>query len=309
LNQNLSLSIKTGQSDITYKLEHNDPWTQASSQRIHRNFSVTNTKKSSHLTEHIYNSESKLIKKKQPKNVDCIHSCCDLGILEWIRPINPLWRTDWGLKLNNLKYDTNKEITKHKKFNNIYKKNIRSVDYNAHLIACTTYNNTYLGDKFYIKIDKTVKVPKFYCETLHELDSIKDYRINSKWDQEIKMGRFTLLTNLQSIINSYLPNNETSSTVDSNLYVRGYHKGDICTNGLCYIVSGELCRPISNQITGIAFADFGNNFGSKFGRKNRVWGMGCGIILKSPIGPLRMEYTLNDHHKGTFHFGLESDQK
>ncbi|KAG1326747.1 Outer envelope protein 80, chloroplastic [Cocos nucifera] len=67
-------------------------------------------------------------------------------------------------------------------------------------------------------------------------------------------------------------------------------------------------------VEGVLFADYGNDLGSgptvpgdpagARGKPGNGCGFGAGIRVDSPLGPLRLEYALNDKFASRFHFGV-----
>ena len=80
------------------------------------------------------------------------------------------------------------------------------------------------------------------------------------------------------------------------------------------MVTGELHWPLVGQLTGTLFADAGTDLksghtvaGDPAGARNKPgsgYGIGAGVRVDSPVGPLRLEYAFNDQRRGRFHFGV-----
>ncbi|CAI5503855.1 unnamed protein product [Closterium sp. Naga37s-1] len=67
-------------------------------------------------------------------------------------------------------------------------------------------------------------------------------------------------------------------------------------------------------LEGAFFADYGTDLGSGAtvlgdpagarGKPGRGFGLGAGVRVDSPLGPLRLEYAFNDQKIPRFHFGI-----
>lgn len=74
--------------------------------------------------------------------------------------------------------------------------------------------------------------------------------------------------------------------------------------------------PLVSSVTGTVFVDYGTDLksgesviGDPAGARNKPgsgMGVGAGLRLDSPVGPLRFEYAINNFGKGRFHFGIGS---
>eukprot|EP00271_Cylindrocystis_brebissonii_P001837 TRINITY_DN1213_c0_g1_i1.p1 TRINITY_DN1213_c0_g1~~TRINITY_DN1213_c0_g1_i1.p1 ORF type:complete len:900 (+),score=147.38 TRINITY_DN1213_c0_g1_i1:214-2913(+) len=96
--------------------------------------------------------------------------------------------------------------------------------------------------------------------------------------------------------------------------VRGYDEGAVGT-GRSYVVgSVESSFKLVGPIEGVVFADYGSDLGSGHtvlgdpagarGKPGRGHGIGAGVRLDSPLGPLRLEYAYNAQGVPRFHFGI-----
>jgi len=96
--------------------------------------------------------------------------------------------------------------------------------------------------------------------------------------------------------------------------IRGYEEGSVGTGRQFLSSSMELHVPIKHPVEAAVFADMGTDLGTgvevpgdpagKRGKPGKGYGYGVGLRLDSPVGPLRLEYALNDSGTGRFHFGV-----
>ncbi|CAI5995485.1 unnamed protein product [Closterium sp. NIES-65] len=124
--------------------------------------------------------------------------------------------------------------------------------------------------------------------------------------------------------------------------VRGYDEGAVGSGRSYIVTSGEISFPMFGPLEGAFFADYGTDLGSGAtvlgtamvlqghvaslgfgldiglahsvfficdpagarGKPGRGFGLGAGVRVDSPLGPLRLEYAFNDQKIPRFHFGI-----
>ena len=96
--------------------------------------------------------------------------------------------------------------------------------------------------------------------------------------------------------------------------VRGYDEGDLAAAR--YYVQGtvEYRFPVFSIISGALFLDAATDFGSQGsvpgdpggvrGKPGSGFGYGLGVRIQSPLGPIRVDFGINDQGKSRFHFGI-----
>lgn len=124
----------------------------------------------------------------------------------------------------------------------------------------------------------------------------------------------TLAFNIQGgTIVGDLPPYEAFSMGGANS-VRGYREGDV-GSGRSYIqATAEYRFPILSFIGGAAFVDYATDLGTgtdvpgnPAGVRNKPgsgFGYGLGLRIQSPLGPIRLDYGLNDQGDSRLHFGI-----
>lgn len=96
--------------------------------------------------------------------------------------------------------------------------------------------------------------------------------------------------------------------------VRGYPEGEL-GNGRSYLQgTAEYRFPIFSIVGGALFFDFGTTLGSQGavpGEPGNVrdlpgdgFGYGLGVRVQSPLGPIRVDYGINDEGESRIHFGI-----
>jgi outer membrane protein insertion porin family len=96
--------------------------------------------------------------------------------------------------------------------------------------------------------------------------------------------------------------------------VRGYDEGDLASARSFLQATVEYRFPIFNIISGALFVDAATDFGSQdsvTGRPGSVrrkpgsgFGYGIGVRVQSPLGPIRVDYAINDEGDSRLHFGI-----
>lgn len=96
--------------------------------------------------------------------------------------------------------------------------------------------------------------------------------------------------------------------------VRGYDEGDLAAARSFLQASAEFRFPIFSIISGALFLDAATDFGSQGSvpgdpggarrKPGSGFGYGLGVRIQSPLGPIRIDYGINDDGDGRLHFGI-----
>ncbi|MFB2969105.1 BamA/TamA family outer membrane protein [Aerosakkonema sp. BLCC-F183] len=127
-------------------------------------------------------------------------------------------------------------------------------------------------------------------------------------------GPQALAFNLQAgtVLND-LPPYEAFSLGGTNS-VRGYDEGDLGSGRSYFQATAEYRFPVFSIIGGALFVDFGTDLGTGGsvpgdpagvrGKPGTGFGYGIGVRIQSPLGPIRVDYGLNDDGDSRIHFGI-----
>ncbi|MEB3219140.1 MAG: BamA/TamA family outer membrane protein [Nostocales cyanobacterium 94392] len=123
-------------------------------------------------------------------------------------------------------------------------------------------------------------------------------------------GPETLAFNFQAgTILGDLPPYEAFSLGGSNS-VRGYDEGGL-SSGRSYIeASAEYRFPLFSVLSGALFVDIGSDLGTTtepaelLNKNGTGIGYGLGVRVQSPLGPIRIDYGLNDDGDSRINFGI-----
>ena len=127
-------------------------------------------------------------------------------------------------------------------------------------------------------------------------------------------GPETLAFNIQAgTVLGDLPPYEAFSLGGSNS-VRGFDEGDLGSGRSFLQATAEYRFPIFSVVGGALFVDVGTDLGTGdnvpgnpaelLGKSGSGIGFGVGVRVNSPLGPLRLDYALNDEGDSQLHFGI-----
>ena len=128
-------------------------------------------------------------------------------------------------------------------------------------------------------------------------------------------GPETLAFNFQAgTILGDLPPYEAFAVGGSNS-VRGFGDGEVGSGRSYFQATAEYRFPVFKIVGGVLFFDYGTLLGSEDavpGRPSEVrdlpgegYGYGVGVRIQSPLGPIRVDYGINDDGGNEIQFGIE----
>ncbi|MDZ8222344.1 BamA/TamA family outer membrane protein [Nostoc sp. ChiVER01] len=126
----------------------------------------------------------------------------------------------------------------------------------------------------------------------------------------LSKGAQTLAFNLQAgTILGDLPPYEAFTLGGSNS-VRGYDEG-VLGSGRSYVqASVEYRFPVFSVVSGALFFDLGSDLGTStraaevLNKNGSGFGYGLGVRVQSPLGPIRIDYGINDDGDSRINFGI-----
>ncbi len=123
-------------------------------------------------------------------------------------------------------------------------------------------------------------------------------------------GPQTLAFNIQAgTVLGDLPPYEAFTLGGSNS-VRGYEEGALGSSRSFAQASIEYRFPVFSVISGALFFDVGTDFGSEtkagqlLDKNGTGYGYGIGVRVQSPLGPIRVDYGINDEGDSRINFGI-----
>ncbi|MDZ8105572.1 MAG: BamA/TamA family outer membrane protein [Nostoc sp. DedQUE12a] len=126
----------------------------------------------------------------------------------------------------------------------------------------------------------------------------------------LSKGAQTLAFNLQAgTVLGDLPPYEAFTIGGSNS-VRGYEEGAL-SSGRSYVqASVEYRFPVFSVVSGALFFDIGSDLGTTtrpaeiLNKNGTGYGYGIGVRVQSPLGPIRIDYGINDDGDSRINFGI-----
>ncbi|MBW4643331.1 MAG: BamA/TamA family outer membrane protein [Goleter apudmare HA4340-LM2] len=126
----------------------------------------------------------------------------------------------------------------------------------------------------------------------------------------LSKGPQTLAFNLQGgTVLGDLPPYEAFTIGGSNS-VRGYEEGTL-SSGRSYVqASVEYRFPVFSVVSGALFFDYGSDLGTTtraaevLNKNGTGFGYGLGVRVQSPLGPIRIDYGINDDGDSRINFGI-----
>ncbi|KAI7843074.1 hypothetical protein COHA_003245 [Chlorella ohadii] len=305
LGQRLVASAKLGQTDAMFRVQHTDPWVRGDAHRTSRTITVQNDKSSSapihgraqddveHADGAAAGSDNVFVSRK-------------LANVEYGRPLMQNWQGSLGFSWQQA----------------------HCVDDHGHPLDTDMYGTqlTFSGKPHDTMALGTIRVaynqPSGDTELVASMEQALP--LQSDW---LNFNRFTLraektlpigplrawVRGKGGMIVGDLPPYEAFPIGGTNS-VRGYSEGGV-GSGRNYVAgSAELRIPLVSPIEATIFGDWGSDLDSggtvtgdpagARGKPGSGYGYGAGVRIDTPIGPLRLEYAMNDRQQTRFHLGI-----
>jgi outer membrane protein insertion porin family len=126
----------------------------------------------------------------------------------------------------------------------------------------------------------------------------------------LSKGAQTLAFNLQGgTVLGDLPPYEAFTLGGSNS-VRGYEEGTLTSSRSYVQASIEYRFPVFSVVSGALFFDYGSDLGTStraaeiLNKNGSGYGYGLGVRVQSPLGPIRIDYGINDDGDSRINFGI-----
>lgn len=315
-NQKLTASIEIGQADSLFRINHSDPWVGGDKHRTGRNIYLQNMRTGGNA---IHGKAVDEVNSPGVTELDALGAGNSgsrpgdqggiligrlVGGCEYSRPLSTSLSGTAGIQYQRTRvlgengqpivtdYYGNPIIFSHKDYDELLVGVLRSV---------------YSGNKSQLVMSMEQAIPV-------KQDFLNFNRLRARAEKTIKAGFARLVvTTKGGMIVGDLPPYEAFSIGGTNS-VRGYGEGAVGTGRYYVVGSGELHFPLFSPLEGVLFADYGSDIDSGptvmgdpagcRGKPGSGYGVGVGVRVESPVGPLRLEYAWNDNKQGRFHFGI-----
>jgi outer membrane protein insertion porin family len=319
LNQKLTASLEIGQADSLFRINHSDPWVGSDKHRTGRNIYLQNMRTSGNAIHgkavDEVGSDGASVTRLDGLGEGATSRTGDqdqggiligklLGGIEYSRPLSTSLSGTAGIQYQRTRilgengqpivndYYGNPIIFSHKDYDEMLIGSLRSV---------------YSGNQSQLVMSMEQAIPV-------KQDFLNFNRLRVRAEKTIKAGFSRLVvTGKGGMIIGDLPPYEAFSIGGTNS-VRGYGEGSVGTGRYYVVGSSELHFPLFSPLEGALFADYGSDIDSGptvmgdpagcRGKPGSGYGLGVGVRVDSPVGPLRLEYAWNDKKTGRFHFGI-----
>uniref|UniRef100_A0A1D1ZB19 Outer envelope protein 80, chloroplastic n=1 Tax=Anthurium amnicola TaxID=1678845 RepID=A0A1D1ZB19_9ARAE len=296
-NQKFNFSMEKGQVDSIIRMNYTDPWIEGDDKRTSRSMMIQTSTTPGTLVH---------------GNGQSDHGNVTIGRatagIEFSRPLRPKWSGTAGIIFQHAgaRDDKGNPIIK-----DFYSSPLTASGniYDDMLIAKLESVYSGSGDHgstmFVLGIEQGLPIfPDWLCFN----------RVNARARKGVEIGPTRLLLSLSGghVMGNFSPHE--AFAIGGTNSVRGYEEGAV-GSGRSYVVgSGEISFRMFGPIEGVVFADYGSDLASgqtvpgdpagARGKPGSGYGFGSGIRINSPLGPLRLEYALNDKRAVRFHFGV-----
>lgn len=321
-NQNLGAEIQLGTRELLFNASFTDPWIAGDPYRT----SYTVDFFRSRSISLVFDGDQNAIKTEN--GGDSPRIVRTGGGITFSRPIaatpydKPEWRLSLGLQYQHVSMENGDgEISPRSResdgsqklaYNNsgqddlITLRFVASSDNRDNALQPTT------GSFFRVNVEQTLPITGI---TFNRIRANYSYYIPLKLiNFDFSQGPQALSFNVQAgtILGDFPP--YEAFVLGGTNSVRGYAEGDV-GNGRSFLqASMEYRFPIYSVIGGALFLDYGTALGSDGavrGEPSRVrglpgsgFGYGLGVRIQSPLGPIRLDYGINDNGDGRIHFGI-----
>ncbi|XP_074291123.1 outer envelope protein 80, chloroplastic-like isoform X1 [Silene latifolia] len=293
-NQKVNVSLERGQIDSIFRIAYQVPWIDGDNKRTRSSIMVQNSR-----------NPGTLVHGDQPDGNSLTIDRVTAGV-EVSRPLRPKWNGTAGLTFQHAGARD-------------HRGNPLSKDcYGSPLSASGNFHDNMLLSKCELSYTGESGSSMFVFSMEQGLPILPEWlrfnRINSRSQKRVKVGLANILLSLSGghVVGSFSPHE--AFAIGGTDSVRGYEEGAV-GSGRSYVVGcGEISFPLFGPVDGALFADYGSDLrsgpsvlGDPAGARLKPgsgYGYGCGIRFDSPLGPLRLEYALNDKQGGRFHFGV-----
>ncbi|KAI8106913.1 hypothetical protein M9434_001566 [Picochlorum sp. BPE23] len=307
LGQSLSAAAEVGQADSTFRISHTDPWVRGDAFRTSRTILAQSTKVGV-APIHARAADDTVDSSSPGVERDGVFVSRMLGSIEYGRPLGVGWQGSLGLNWQRAKClnDHNDPI-----LHDVYGGPviINRGGHGRDTMALTSIRIAYTAPKG----DTELLASMEQALPLHR-DWLNFNRFSMRADKGIGLGPLKFWASAKGgAIVGDLPPYESFPLGGTNS-IRGYGEGSVGSARNYVAGTAEIRFPIVAPLGGTVFADYGTDLGSGATipgdpagcrqKPGKGGGIGAGVRVDTPIGPLRFEYAMNDMKHRRFHLGI-----
>lgn len=332
LGQSLSAAAEVGQADSTFRISHTDPWVRGDAFRTSRTICAQSTKVGV-APIHARAADDTIDSSSTGVERDGVFVSRMLGSIEYGRPLGVGWQGSLGLNWQRAKClnDHNDPI-----LHDVYGGPviINRGGHGCDTMALTSIRIAYTYDIIAMHVSYCMhsfsslfvfslcRAPKGDTELLASMEQAlplhRDWlnfnRFSMRADKGIGLGPLKFWASAKGgAIVGDLPPYESFPLGGTNS-IRGYGEGSVGSARNYLAGTAEIRFPIVAPLGGTVFADYGTDLGSGATipgdpagcrqKPGKGGGVGAGVRVDTPIGPLRFEYAMNDMKHRRFHLGI-----
>lgn len=332
LGQSLVASAEVGQADSTFRVAHTDPWVRGDAFRTSRTICAQNTKVSV-APIHARAADDTADSSSSGMQRDGVFVSRMLGSVEYGRPLGVGWQGSLGLNWQRASCvdDQNQRIL-HDIYGGPVIVNRGGHGYDTMALGTIRVAYTYVWCRLIqtnIVIQCIVingfplcRAPKGDMEMLTSMEQAlplhRDWlnfnRFTVRADKGVGVGPIKLWAcGKGGAIVGDLPPYEAFPLGGTNS-IRGYGEGNMGSARNYIAGTAEVRFPLVSPLGGTIFMDYGTDLGSGATipgdpagcrqKPGKGAGVGAGIRVDTPIGPMRFEYAMNDLQERRFHLGI-----
>ncbi|KAM0932349.1 putative bacterial surface antigen (D15), POTRA domain, surface antigen D15 [Dioscorea sansibarensis] len=296
-NQKLNLSLERGQIDSIFRINYTDPWIEGDNKRTSRTVMIQNSR-----------TPGTLVHGSHQSGQGGVTIAKVTAGIEYSRPFRPKWTGTTGIIYQHAGARDGKGDPI---IRDVYNSPLTASGNTSDDMLLAKLETVYTGSS-----DHGSSIFVFNME--QGLPILPEWlyfnRVNARARQGVEIGPAQFLLSLSGghVVGNFSPHE--AFAIGGTNSVRGYEEGAVGSGRSYAVGSGEVSFRMYGPLEGVLFADYGSDLGSGAtvpgdpagarGKPGSGYGYGLGIRVGSPLGPLRLEYALNDRHARRFHFGV-----
>ncbi|KAI3429606.1 hypothetical protein D9Q98_005692 [Chlorella vulgaris] len=315
LGQRLVASAKLGQTDSMFRVQHTDPWVRGDAHRTSRTTTIQNDKMS-----------AVNIHGRAPDDVevaaagaggsaggavpvggsDAVFVSRKMATTEYGRPLLQNWQGSLGLSWQQAHC-----VDEHSR-------PLQSDLYGAPLTFSGKQHDTMALGTIRVAYTQPSGDSELVASMEQALPLQRDWlnfnRFALRAEKTLGLGPVRVwVRGKGGVIVGDLPPYEAFPIGGTNS-VRGYSEGAVGSGRNFVVGSAELRVPLVAPVEATLFGDYGTDLDSGAsvlgdpagarGKPGTGYGYGAGVRIDTPIGPLRLEYAINDRRQTKFHLGI-----
>jgi outer membrane protein insertion porin family len=317
-NQKLGAELQVGQREVLYDVNFTDPWIAGDASRTSYTVNAFRRRSISLIFDG-GDTDVELPNGDRPRVVRLG------GGVTFSRPlaanpfIDPEWRASLGLQYQRVSIrDASGDLAPRDEFGNNLSFSGTGKDdlLTLQLGAVRDRRNDPLiptqGSLLRLGVEQSIPIGQGNI-LLNRLRGSYSYYIPVSFTRFTK-GPQALAFNLQAgTVFGDLPPYEAFSLGGSNS-VRGYDEGEVGSGRRFVQATAEYRFPVFSIVGGALFVDYASDLGSGNevpgdpagvrGKPGSGLGFGAGVRIRSPLGPIRIDYGFNEQGDGRLHFGI-----